>query len=202
MFKGKPSLRFCSVPTHRPAAGHLSAHLKALAHESCTDSHSLLSRGTLLWVPVPPPPPIRTSAQDMTRLLRRRGGINQTLPPIVPGRKEKEQQPWTPVMSSTMEMFTAHHPSHLTYKCSVKLSHGRPWGDGGEREMVTLGKLGNVSPPNLTVLLNKNQTLHSSLPQEFPLVGLVLILLGAWLPSGPLVEIQPRLVATSKASVI
>lgn len=168
---------------------------------SCPEGHCFGSPCLLVPVP-PPPPPIRTSAQDMTRLLRRRGGINQTLPPIVPGRKEKEQQPRTPVMSSTMEMFTAHHPSHLTYKCSVKLGHGQPWGDGGEREMVTLGKLGNVSPPNLTVLLNKNQTLHSSLPQEFPLVGLVLILLGAWLPSGPLVEIQPRLVATSKASVI
>lgn len=48
MFKGKPSLRFCSVPTHRPAAGHLSAHLKALAHESCTDSHSPVQRDTAL----------------------------------------------------------------------------------------------------------------------------------------------------------
>lgn len=58
------------------------------------------------------------------------------------------------------------------------------------------------APPNLTVILNKNQTLHSLLPQENPLVGLVLILLGAWFPSGLLVEIQPRLVATSKDSVI
>lgn len=58
------------------------------------------------------------------------------------------------------------------------------------------------APPNLTVPLNKNQTLGSLLPLEIPLVGLVLILLGAWLPSGLLVEIQPGLVVTSKGSVI
>lgn len=88
----------------------------------------------------------RLQLQEMRRLLRKREGINQTLPPVVPGRKERRARPWPPAVSSTMEMFTANHTSHSTYQCSAKLGHCRPWGDGGKRKVVTLGKLGNVCP--------------------------------------------------------
>lgn len=101
-----------------------------------------------------------------------------------------------------MGMFTANHPCCSTYQHSAELGHHWPGGHG-QKEGCDPWQIGkSLPPPNLIVPLNKNQTLGSLLPLEIPLVGLVLILLGAWLPSGLLVEIQPGLVVTSKGSVI
>lgn len=89
----------------------------------------------------------RLRLQETRRLLRRRAGINQTLPPVVPGRKEKQARPWAPAVSSTMETFTANHTSRSTYQRSAKLAWPLPaLGRWGERKVVTLGKLGNVCP--------------------------------------------------------